>query len=85
MDEGAVISVFGRLLRFLEQLENYNIAYDLDHVRETIMVRARLPAGIWEIEFFEDGTIEVEFFERSQGVRGASEAWLKLFIEQNRD
>jgi hypothetical protein len=78
-------SVFGRLLSFLSQLEEIKIHYDLKHVRDSIMVQAYLPIGTWEIEFFEDGTIEVELLTRQAGVERVSEEWLGRFVEENRD
>jgi hypothetical protein len=76
---------FGRLLTFLDQLKEINIHYDLKHDRDSIMVQAYLPIGMWEIEFFEDGHVEVELFPRQEGVARASEEWLVRFIEDNRD
>ena len=76
---------FGRLLAFLDQLEGAHLHYDLKHVRDSIMVSVYIPAGMWEIEFFEDGTLEVELFKRGQGVEGVTEEWLDRFIEENKD
>ena len=85
MTQSELPSPFGRLLRFLSQLEEINIHYDLKHVRESIMIQAYLPIGTWEIEFFEDGTIEVELLPRTSGVERVPEEWLESFIEENRD
>jgi hypothetical protein len=49
------------------------------------MVQAYLPIGTWEIEFFEDGTIEVELLSRQEGVERVSKEWLERFIEEHRD
>jgi hypothetical protein len=49
------------------------------------MVKTYMPEGIWEIEFFEDGSLEVELFRRSSGVETVSEAWLDQFIQDNKD
>jgi hypothetical protein len=76
---------FGRLLEFLDQLEGVNIHYDLKHVRDSIMVSVYIPQGIWEIEFFEDGTVEVEQFKRGDGVDMVPGDWLDRFIEENKD
>ncbi len=76
---------FGRLLTFLDQLEGIKVQYDLKHVRDSIMVQAYLPIGTWEIEFFKDGTVEVELLPRKEGVERVSEEWLERFIEKNRD
>ncbi len=85
MDSDRLERPFGRLLRFLDQLEEFNIHYDLKHVRDSIMVRTYIPEGLWEIEFFEDGTLEVEFFPRDSGVEGVPEEWLDRFIEDHKD
>ncbi len=76
---------FGRLLDFLDQLEESKIHYDLKHVRDSIMIRAYLPEGLWEIEFLRDGTLEVELFRREEDVEAVPEGWLDRFIESNRD
>jgi hypothetical protein len=76
---------FGRLLSFLGQLEEIKIQYDLKHVRDSIMVQAYLPIGTWEIEFFGDGTIEVELLARQAGVERVSQEWLDRFTEENKD
>jgi hypothetical protein len=53
----------GKLLSFLNRLEQAKICYILKHVRdETIMVLIAVPGERWEVEFFEDGSIEVEKF-----------------------
>jgi hypothetical protein len=76
---------FGRLLEFLDQLEESRVRYDLKHVRDSIMVRAYLPEGLWEIEFLRDGTLDVELFRREAGVEAIREEWLDRFVERNRD
>lgn len=76
---------FGRLLDFLDRLEESRIRYDLKHVRDSIMIRAYLPEGLWEIEFLQDGTLDVELFRRDEGVEAVPEEWLDRFIESNRE
>ncbi len=49
------------------------------------MVSIYIPQGIWEIEFFENGTLEVEIFRRNEGVEAVPEKWLDQFIEENKD
>ncbi len=85
MDSNNLAHPFGRLLQFLDQLEGQNIHYDLKHVRDSVMVSTYIPGGIWEIEFFEDGTLEVEFFRRAGDVEAVPEAWLDQLIEDNKD
>ena len=51
-----------RLLEFLDTLEEKNIYYKLNKVRDAIMVEIAIPGERWEVEFFSDGQIEVEKF-----------------------
>ncbi|MCQ6563851.1 hypothetical protein [Paenibacillus mendelii] len=51
------------LITFLNKLEDNNIFYKLNKVRnEAIMVEVAIPGQRWEIEFLEDCTVEVEKF-----------------------
>jgi hypothetical protein len=55
-----------KLLSFLNQLEERTIYYSLSHnTSDAIMVDVALLGVRYEIEFFEDGRIEVELFESS--------------------
>ncbi|MFD4706721.1 hypothetical protein ACFWM3_17900 [Gottfriedia sp. NPDC058432] len=48
---------------FLNKLEESNIAYSLKKVRdEGIMIAIRVPGERWEVEFMNDGTVEIEKF-----------------------
>ncbi|WP_148931738.1 hypothetical protein [Paenibacillus methanolicus] len=50
-------------IRFLNVLESKRIFYKLSKVRpEGVMVEVAVPGQRWEIEFLEDGTVEVEKF-----------------------
>lgn len=52
-----------QFLHFLNKLENRKIFYKLDKVRdEAIMVEIVAPGQRWEVEFMDDGTVEVEKF-----------------------
>ncbi|WP_207714300.1 hypothetical protein [Scytonema sp. UIC 10036] len=54
---------FSKLIKFLNQLEQKKISYTLAHNRdETVMLNIAVPGERWEVEFFEDGSIEVEKF-----------------------
>ena len=58
-----------KLLNFLNNLEKRKIHYRLEHNREDfIMVNVAVPGGRWEIEFSDDGRIEIEIFKNSSGV-----------------
>ncbi|WP_066254027.1 hypothetical protein [Neobacillus drentensis] len=51
------------LIHFLNKLEESNIFYKLNKVRnEAIMVEIAVPGQRWEVEFMEDGTVEIEKF-----------------------
>lgn len=69
-----------QLLDFLDQLEEGGIYFRLERNRsEIIMVRADVPGERWEIEFFVDGTIEVETFHSTEdGVIGDKQAQAAL-------
>lgn len=50
------------LIGFLNELENRKIYYRLNKVRDNIMVEIAVPGQRWEVEFFENGNIEIEKF-----------------------
>ncbi len=72
-----------KLLGFLDRLEGAKISYRLEHARDAIMVRAFVPEGLWEIEFFADGLIEVERFLRGEGVVEGTDEMLESLIAGN--
>ena len=76
---------FRNLLTFLDQLEAANLFYDLKHVRNSVMVVVFTVEGYMEIEFFENGEIEVELFRREKGVKLVRKKWLERFINDNTD
>jgi hypothetical protein len=58
-----------KLLIFLNDLEKRDIHYNLEHNREDfIMVNVAIPGERWEVEFSEDGKVEIEIFKNSKGV-----------------
>lgn len=70
-----------QLFEFLEQLKRARISYTLAHNRdEAIMVLIAVPGERWEVEFFADGSVEVEVFVSSGGVQGP-ELLTRLFQE----
>ena len=70
---------FGKLVTFLNQLEQERISYTLAHHRdETIMVNVAVAGERWEVEFFEDGSVEVERFVSSGEING-EEVFSELF------
>lgn len=49
--------------KFLNVLDENNIYYRLNKIRsEGIMIEVTVPGQRWEIEFMEDGTVEIEKF-----------------------
>ncbi len=50
-------------ISFLNKLEENSIFFKLNKVRnEAIMVEVAVPGQRWEIEFLEDGTVDIEKF-----------------------
>ena len=53
-----------KLLAFISRLEECKIAYRLSCIRpEAVMVTANVPGEHWEIEFFEDDSVEIERYK----------------------
>ena len=72
-----------KLLEFLNELEAKKIYYKLNKVRDAIMVEIAVPGERWEVEFFDDGNIEIEKFISSGDIFNESE--LKTFFEKYSD
>lgn len=71
----------GKLLAFLERLEELKLHYRLAHVRDSIMVEIAVPGERWEVEFFDNGEVEIERFV-STGVNTIDdEALNRLVVE----
>jgi hypothetical protein len=61
------------LFSFLQDLRQAKIHYRLSDPRDdAIMVEATVPGERWEIEFAEDGAVEVEVFRSDGQIRDAS-------------
>jgi hypothetical protein len=61
--------VFGRLLDFLNRLDQANISYKLDHTRpDSVMIDISLPGWRWEIEFVIDGSVDIERYRSVAGL-----------------
>lgn len=57
-----------KLHDFLNKLEERKIYYKLNKVRsESIMVEIAVPGQRWEVEFMDDGSIEIEKFMSDGG------------------
>ncbi len=71
----------GKLLEFLDRLEDAKIDYRLAHIRDSIMVEMVVPGERWEVEFFENGQIAIERFV-STYVQNIDEHMLNKLIEE---
>ena len=71
-------SSLSSVLGFLDRLEAAGWAYRLEHVRDSLMVSLATPGERLEIEFFDDGRVEVERF-RGTGEIEEEEALEALF------
>ncbi|MFP7472892.1 hypothetical protein SFC55_17960 [Niallia taxi] len=50
-------------IRFLNRLEQNDIFYKLDKIRnDAVLVEIAVPGQRWEVEFMEDGTVKIEKF-----------------------
>ena len=69
---------------FLNKLEENKIFYKLDKIRsEAIMVAVVVPGQRWEIEFLDDGTVDIEKFISDKDMYDASE--LETLFEEVSD
>ena len=71
------------LLDFLNKLEEKKIFYKLSKIRESILVEIAVPSERWEVEFFENGEIQVERFISNGEITG--EDSLDLLFNQFSD
>jgi hypothetical protein len=61
------------LFTFLQELRQAKIRYRLSDPRDdAIMVEVAVPGERWEIEFAEDGAVEVEVFRSDGQIRDAA-------------
>ena len=71
-DDGTENTV-NRALRFCQVLIKHKIRYTMDVVRDgALMVTVAVPGERWEVEFMDDGTIELERFD-SLGVENCAD------------
>jgi hypothetical protein len=64
---------FDELLAFLRRLEEAKIAYNLRCSRnDALMVRINVPGERWEVEFLQDGEVDVERFVSDGDIQEAS-------------
>ena len=61
----------GELLELLRRLKTAGIYFELGQVRdEAVMISVCVPGERWEIEYMEDGSVEVEVFRSDGEIRG---------------
>jgi len=78
------MKVMTKLLKFLCRLEELKIHYRIEHTRdESIMVITDVPGQKWEIEFFNDGGVEIEIFKSDGEILEESE--LERFFKEFSD
>ena len=71
-------------ISFLNKLEDNGIFYKLNKVRnEAVMVEVAIPGQRWEIEFLEDGTVDIEKFISDKDMYDANE--LKSLLKEFSD
>lgn len=74
--------LFNKFLTFLNQLEQQKINYQISHHRdEAVMITVAIVGQRWEIEFLENGDIEVEKFVSHGEIKG-EEALQELFAKE---
>ena len=72
------MTALSKATEFRRELDRRHVAYEFRIVRdEALMMSVPLPGERWEIEFFDDGRIELERFV-SQGVAEAPSALAEL-------
>jgi hypothetical protein len=81
----ATVDAMHKLLAFLGELDARGIARALTSVRDAVMVRVFIPGERWEVEFFPDGSVEVEVYRSVEGVIGgqAAEAALARLLRED--
>lgn len=62
-----------KLLPFLEMLDEAKIYYKLNRVRDAVMVEVAVPGERWEVEFLNDGSVEIEKFIAEGKIYGEEE------------
>lgn len=71
--------LFNKFLTFLNQLEQKKINYQIEHHRdEAVMIIVSMVGERWEIEFLDNGDIEVEKFISNGEIEG-EESLKELF------
>lgn len=61
-----------KLLEFLETLDSKRIYYRLNKIRDSILIEIAVPGERWEVEYFADGSVQVERFLSTAEIMGES-------------
>jgi hypothetical protein len=73
------------LFQFLARLEGAKIHFNLGRFRDSVAVLIDVPGEHWEVEFFEDGHVEVEVFRSSGGVEADPDAAIDRLFSNHSD
>jgi hypothetical protein len=77
--------IFGRLLGFLNRLDEAGIYYTLGHTRaDSVMADISLPGWRWEVEFMLDGSVEIERYKSFAGVESDARLLEELIADADR-
>ncbi len=71
---------FIRLIKFLEELEQNKIYYEIKKIRDGLLVEIAVPGERWEVEYLSTGEIVVEKFKSDGNIFLEDE--LKLLIDK---
>lgn len=72
-----------KLIGFLNGLEEREIYYRLNKIRDSILVEITVPGERWEVEFLTDGEVLLERFRSSGKLEGEKE--LEQLLNEFRD
>ena len=73
---------FAKVLDFAARLDAAKIGYELAINREDmIMFTVAVPGELWEVEFAQDGSVDVEIFRSGEEMKG--EGQLAELFEQS--
>lgn len=71
---------FNRLIKFLDELEQNKIYYDIKKIRDGLLVEIVVPGERWEVEYLSNGEIIIEKFKSDGNIFFEDE--LKKLIEK---
>jgi len=76
--------LFSKMLDFLRKLREQKLAFTLRHSRDdAIMVQINVPGERWEVEFLEDGDVDVEVFRSNGEIH--DESWIEKLLNEQAD